>query len=726
MAFPLVPNPIRTLTICFAALAGGKSLVAQAPQAASAAIHYPATTRGLQVDDLNGIRVPDPYRWLEAVNAPGVQAWVASQNSLTQAYLAQLPVRKAVQDQVTHSWNYPKIGAPFTAGERRFFYENSGLENQSVLYAQERTDALPHVLIDPYSFSKDGLIPVVDQSPSADGRLIAYAVAMRGASMRTVRVRDVRTAQDVGDSLVGIKSGPLSWTRDGRGFFYVRSELGQPTTGSNQLAPEGRQRVFYHRVGKPQSDDQLIYENPEHPDWQLRADVSDDGQYLVLALRAGTDLHNRLYFIDLDNPKRPNLGAPLVKLFDAGDALYEFVANRGPVFYLRTSKGAPHYRLVAVDINTPDVNRWTPIIRETYDPLLAVQRVDDRFVAHRLRDAHSVLDLFALDGGVRGTVELPGVGTVVELNPNSDGREFYFTFTSFLQPPAIYRYDLETRTVSPYKEPRTDELLARYETTQLFFTSKDGTRVSMFLTARRGLTLDGTQAALLSGVGSMNESSTPVFSPEVAAWLELGGIYAVANVRGGGENGRAWHDSASGPRKQVAINDFIAAAEFLINQRYTRSSSLGIVARGFGGLLAGAAMTQRPDLFGAVVIDAGLLDMARFPRFTSGATWIPEFGSPDRLADLHSLLAYSPLQNVRAATRYPATMITAGERDEVIAPAHSYKFAAALQAAQSGPNPILLRVEPDAGDGATIPILKQIAASADRLTFLVSTLRPGK
>jgi prolyl oligopeptidase len=729
MPLSLVGQSMRALVLGVAALAAGHSLVAQAtgavgPAGASgAANHFPATMRGGQADDLNGIKVSDPYRWLEAVHSPAVQAWVAGQNAFTEAHLAQLPQRKAVIAQVARSWAYPKLSAPFTAGDRRFFYENSGLENQSVLYVQDRTDALPHVLIDPYSFSKDGLIPIVDQSPSADGRYLAYAVALHGGSARSVRIRDVRTGQDVGDELSGIKAGPLAWTHDGRGFFYVRSDLVQPAAASNPLAPEGRQRVFYHRIGRSQSDDKLVYENPDHPEWRLRADISDDGQYLVLTLRAGTDLRNRLYVIDLDNPRHPNLGAPLVKLFDAGDALYDFVANQGPVFYLRTSRGAPRNRLVAVDINIPDANRWTPIIPETYDPLIDVRRVDDRFVAHHLHDAHSVLDLVSLDGGVRGTVELPGIGTVVELNANGDGREFFFTFTSFLQPPAIYRYDLETRAATPYKEPRTEDLGARFETTQLFYTSKDGTRVPMFITAKRGLTLDGTHAALLSGIGSMNESATPVFSPEVVAWLELGGIYAVANVRGGGEYGRAWHEAASGPHKQVAVDDFIAAAEFLVSQRYTRPSSLGIFGRGFGGVLVGAAMTQRPELFGAVVADAGLFDLARFPRFTVGATWTPEFGSPDRPADLRALLGYSPLQNVRPSVHYPPTLITAGESDDVIAAAHSYKFVAALQAAQAGEGLVLLRAEPGVGNGALIPTAKQMAASADRLTFLVNALR---
>jgi prolyl oligopeptidase len=378
---------------------------------------------------------------------------------------------------------------------------------------------------------------------------------------------------------------------------------------------------------------------------------------------------------------------------------------------------------VAVDINTPDPNRWTSVVRETYDPLINVRRVDDRFVAHRLHDGHSTLEVFTLDGGSRGTVELPGVGTVTELNANAEARQFYFTFTSFLQPPSVYRYDLETRTVAGYKEPRTEDLQSRFETTQLFYTSKDGTRVPMFLTARRGLTLDGTHATLLTAIGSMSESATPIFSPEVAAWLDMGGIYAVANVRGGGEYGRKWHAEAVGANKQVSVDDFIAAAEFLVGQRYTRPSSLGITGRGFGGLLVGAAMTQRPDLFGAVATDAGLFDMARFPRFTAGPTWVPEFGSPDRAADLRALLAYSPLQNVRPSTRYPATLICAGEQDSEIVASHSLKFAAALQAAQSGSAPILLRVEPDAGDGAPTPISTQIAASADRLVFLMNALK---
>lgn len=672
---------------------------------------------------MNGVGVADPYRWLEAVTAPEVRAWVSAQNALTESFLARIPRRQEIQDRLARSSAFPKFSAPFAGGDKLFYYENSGLENQPALYVQDKAATPPRVLIDPNIFSRDGLMAIVDQAASPDGRYLAYAVSTQGSSWRAIRVRDVRTGQDIGDELQGVKDGLLCWTKDARGFFYVRSDLGRGTAGggANPVAPDGRQQVFYHRAGRSQSDDRLMFENAAHPEWRLRADVSDDGQYLVLTARTGAEQQNRLYLIDLDNAKHPNLGAPIVTLFDAADALHEFVGNNGQIFYIRTNKSAPHARLVAVDINTPDENHWTTLIRETFDPLIEVRRVDDRFVAHRLRDAHSVLELYALDGGPRGTITLPGVGTVTELNARSESRELYFSYCSFLQPATIYRYDLDTRNAVPFKEARADSTLAPYETTQLFFTSKDGTRVPMFITARRGITLDGTHPTLLTGEGSLNVSATPTFSPMIAAWLQLGGIYAVANVRGGGEYGRGWHEAATGARKQVSFDDFIAAAEFLISQRYTRAPSLAIAGHGTGGLLVGAAMVQHPELFGAASIDAGLLDMARFTRFAAGATWVPEFGSPDRSADLKTLLAYSPLHNLRAGVHYPPVLLTSGVHDDVVTPASSYKFAAALQAIQSTVT-TLLRVDYDTGFGDGTPTSKQIALDSDRLAFLVNAV----
>ena len=711
-----------------ACMAGGSS----GAQANQATLKYPTTARSAQSDDLSGVVVADPYRWLEAVTAPEVRAWVAAQNALTESFLSQAPRRQEIRDRLAWSWGYSKFGAPFAGGERLFYYENSGLENQPALYVQDKAASPARVLIDPNAFSRDGIMAIVDQAPSPDGRYLAYAVSTQGSVWRVIRTREVRSGQDGSDELQGIKDGPISWTKDARGFFYVRSEIPHVSSYQNAtlLSPDGRQQIYYHRIGQAQSQDRLVFERPDHPEWHLQADVSEDGQYLILSARTGSERQNRLFLIDLDNPNRPNLSAPIVKLFDAGDALYEFVSNKGQIFYIRTTKGAPRARLVAVDINTPDENHWTTVVRETFDPLVDVRRVDDRFVAHRLRDAHSVLELYALDGGARGAVPLPGVGTVSELNARSENREFYFSYSSFLQPTTISRYDLDTKTVFALKDPHADSALAAFETTQLFFTSKDGTRVPMFITARRGITLDGTHPTLLAGDGAFNRSATPRFSPTISAWLQLGGIYATANVRGGGEYGSWWHDAASGTRKQVSIDDFIAAAEFLISQRYTRPASLAIAGHGAGGLLVGASMTQRPELFGAVLLDGALLDMARFTRFTAGPSWIPEFGSPDRAGDLRALLAYSPLQNLHAGVRYPPMLLTVGEHDDVVTPAHSYKLAAALQSMQTAQTAqtaqasvsTLLHVDNETGGGMGTPTTKQLAVDADRLTFLVHTL----
>ena len=700
---------------------GGVPVRAQA----SAGLHYPQTPRSSQTDDIGGQRVADPYRWLENTASPEVRGWVTAQNALTESFLAQTPARKHVQDLIGRAANVPKLGAPFGAAEKLFFSEGAASENQPVLYVQDRVDAPPHVLIDPNAFSKDGLIAVVRAIPSPDARYIAYAVTTQGSAWRVIRVRDVRTGQDTGDELKGIEDSTLAWTRDAHGFFYVRSDAGRATgITASPFEPDGRSQVFYHRLGRPQSDDRLMYENPSHPDWRLHASISTDGEYLLISAEVGSGLSTRLYFIDLDNPKRPNLAAPIVKLFDSGDAVYDFVANEGQLFFIRTTKNAPHARLVGVDINAPDENHWTPIIRETFDPLIDVRRVDDRFVAHRLKDAHSVLELFSLDGGARGTVSLPGVGSVTELHERSDNRDFYYTYTSFLQPTTIYRYDLDTRASVAYAEPRVDSTLAQYETTQLFFTSKDGTRVPMFITAKRGITLDGNHPVLLEANGAFNENETPKYSPFVVGWLQLGGIYAVANVRGGGESGRAWHTAATGVHKQTSMDDFMAAVEFLISQRYTHPGALAVAGRGAGALLVEAVVEQHPEMFACALLDAGVFDMVRYPRFTRGASWIPEFGAPDKANDLKALLAYSPLQNVRAGTRYPATLVTVGDHDDLFPPPHSYKLVAALQWAIGAANspPQLLRVDYDSGHGPGTPTDKLNALDAARLSFLATAL----
>ncbi len=672
---------------------------------------YPSAPRGGEVDDFGGAQVADPYRWMENPAAPDTRAWLAAENAFATTYLAHLPRREALGTMVARFSSAPAGAAPFNGGDRVFYFENTGRDNQPLLYVRDRPALAPRVLLDPNVFSREGLIAIVDQAASPDGRWLAYAVSTQGSSWRIVRVRDVRTTQDQPDELHEIKDGPIAWSKDNRGFFYTRTDS----------ARADRQRVFYHRLGRKQSDDQLVYENVEHPDWRVHADLSEDGQYLVLALAPHGETRNRLYFIDLDNPGHPNLRAPVVKLFDDGDALYQFVSNRGPVFFVRTSKNAPRTRVIAVDINTPDENHWTTVVRETYDPLIEAVRVDDRIIAHRLHDAHAVLELYTLTGLARGTIPLPGVGTVSGLVSRGDMRDVYFVYSSFLQPPGYYRYDLETRNSAPFHELRADSSLAQFETTQLFFTSKDGTRVPMFITARRGMKLDGTSAALLSGNGSFGISTTPTYSPLVAAWLMQGGVYAIANVRGGGEYGPAWHDAATGTHKQSAIDDFLAAAEFLISQRYTHQGALGAIGSGAGGLLVAAAATQRPSIFSAIAIDNAYLDATRASRSIDARDWIAEFGTPEHNSELRALLAYSPVSNARAGD-YPPTLVSAAENDDVIPAFHSYKWVAALQAAQAAPAPIVLRVEPNAGHGPGTPTLRRIAIEADRLTFLTDAL----
>ena len=703
-----------------ALLAGGASL--GGAQQAGLTLHYPPTNRGAQADEVGGVRAADPYRWLESVGSPDVRAWAAAQNAATESYLAQLPRRKEIADRLSTYTQRRVTSPPVAGGERIFFAERSGSDNLPMIFVQDHAETRPRVLLDPNAFSKDGLIAIVDHAASPDGRYLAYGVSIQGSSSRTIHVRDVRTTQDLSDNVRGIKQMPIGWTADSRGFFCVRT-LAAPGA-LDVLAPDGRQQLIYHRVGRAPEDDPVIFESPDHPDWRLDAKVSEDGQYVVIALTPKTEPRTRLYFIDLDNPDRPNLRAPVVRLFDSGDAFYEFVSSDGPLFFVRTNKNAPRGRIVAVDINAPDENHWTNVVRETYDALVGAARVGNRIVAHHLKNGRSTLDLYAFDGGARGTVPVPGIGTASELTPLRDKGELYFTYSSFLQPPEVLHYDLDARTETIYREASADSSFNTYETTQLFYTSKDGTRIPLFITARRGLTLNSTHPTLLAvGDAAFGKPASLAYSPMIATWLSLGGIYAVADLRGGGEDGRLWHEAATGAKKQTTVDDLTSAAAFLIDQRYTRPSLLGLVGSRFGGIAIGSAVTHRPDLFAAATIDGGVLDLARFNRFTAGWTWVSEFGAPTDVASLRSLLAVSPVHNALTPGRYPAMLVTANEHDDLVPPLHSYKFAAALQASQTGQGAALLRIEPDAGLEAAMPANKQSARDADRLTFLLSALR---
>jgi len=700
------------------------STSASAQSAAESRLRYPATRAADQTDDYHGTSVADPYRWLERTDSPETRAWVEAQNAVTFAYLASIPQRAAIREHLVKLWDYPKYAAPFRKGGKQFYFENSGLQNQSVLYVRDGADREPRVLLDPNTLSADGTVALSALAVSPDGSLLAYGTSASGSDWQEFHVRDVASGRDRPDTLEWIKFSGASWTKDARGFFYSRYD--EPAGGNVLTNVNRNQKLYYHRLGTPQSADVLVYERPDQPDWGFGATVTEDGRYVVIHVSQGTDPRNRVYYVDLGDPRAPDVEAPVVPLLDAFDAAYGFVENEGTTFYFLTDNGAPRGRMVAVRLDAPrpgDAASWRTVIPETRDALESVEVVGDRFVATYLQDAKTSIRFFALDTGApMGEVPLPGIGSAGGISGKRGDRDFYYTFTSYLHPTSVFRYDLETGKSETYKAPELDFDTDKYETRQLFVTSKDGTRVPMFVTMRKGTRLDGHNPTLLHGYGGFNVSLTPAFSPAMLVWLEMGGIYAVANLRGGGEYGKEWHEAGTLERKQNVFDDFVAAAEYLQRERYTSPAKLAISGGSNGGLLVGAAMTQRPELFGAALPAVGVMDMLRFHKFTIGWAWTSDYGSADDPTQFPFLHAYSPLHNLKPGTRYPATLVTTADHDDRVVPGHSFKFAAALQAAQGGPAPTLIRIETRAGHGAGKPTSKQIDEAADRFAFLVENL----
>jgi prolyl oligopeptidase len=682
---------------------------------------YPPTRKGDVVDTHHGTRVPDPYRWLEDVDSDETRAWVEAQNRVTFAYLEQIPQREGIRRRLTELWNYPKYGAPFKKGGRYFFFKNSGLQNQSVLYSQSTLTAEPEVLLDPNTLSADGTVALSTLALSDDGQALVYGVSGSGSDWQEFRVRDVATRRDRADHLKWIKFSSAAWTHDGAGFFYSRYP--EPARGGDPLLAVNRdQKVYYHRLGTEQSADRLVYERPDHPDWGFSGDVSADGRYAVYSVWLGTDRRNRVYYQDLGDARQPRVDAPVVRLLDDFDAAYEFVGNDGPVFYFSTDQSAPRKRVIAVDTRRPERAAWREVIPQAGDVLEAVQIVNNSFVVRYLHDAHSQLKLFALDGKPLGDVSLPTLGSVVQVSGERRDTEMFYAFTSFLYPTTIFRHDFATGRSSVFKAPEIAFDPSGYETQQVFYRSKDGTRVPMFLTHKRGLQRDGSNPTYLYGYGGFNVNLTPGFSIGVLAWLEMGGVYAQPILRGGAEYGEEWHQAGMLDRKQNVFDDFIAAAEYLIAERYTSPAKLAIGGGSNGGLLVGAVMNQRPELFAAAIPAVGVMDMLRFHKFTIGWAWVTEYGSADSAAHFPFLYRYSPLHNLRAGTRHPATLVTTADHDDRVVPGHSFKYAAALQAAQAGPAPVLIRIETKAGHGAGKPTAKIIEEQTDRWAFLVRAL----
>lgn len=706
------PNTLRVALAVAAAAA--LALPAQAP------LKYPEARKSGQVDNFFGMTVADPYRWLEKTDDPETQEWIAAENALTFSYLAAIPQRATIRARLDTLWNFARMGIPVRRQRTYFYTLNSGLQKQSVVYTERMGNAEKKVLLDPNTFSTDGTVALTAWAPSRNARLFGYAVSVSGSDWQEIRVRDVETGKDLADTLHWAKFTRISWTKDNKGFFYER--YAAPDTGNKLLVPAKNERVYYHRLHTPQANDFLVWERPDQPEWYVNAEVSDDGEFLVLTISEGTSSKNRLYYMDLDDPGQPNLHNPVVHLLDKGDARYRFIDNAGDMFFVWTDLNAPRGKVSIGDIN--EGKRIVPrvLIPEGEDELENVQLIGGHLVANYLHDAHSVLRLYGANGRLEREVALPGLGTVGALSGEPDDFELFYTYTSYLQPSTVYREDLGKRTASIFFEPKATFDTSRYETKQLFYKSKDGTRIPMFITARKGLALDGSNPTILYAYGGFDINTVPAFSPSRIAWLELGGVYAVASIRGGGEYGQAWHQAGMFEKKQNVFDDFIAAAEYLEKEKYTSPSKLAVQGGSNGGLLVGAVLTQRPDLFAVALPAVGVMDMLRYQKFTAGWGWKVEYGSADDSAQFAYLIKYSPLQNIRAGTSYPATLVTTGDHDDRVVPGHSFKFAATLQAAQAGAAPVLIRVDTKAGHGGGKPLDKLLDATADEYAFTVKNL----
>ncbi|WP_345735290.1 prolyl oligopeptidase family serine peptidase [Prosthecobacter algae] len=678
---------------------------------------YPETRQDPAVsDDYHGTKVADPYRWLEDDNSEETKAWVTAQNAVTFPYLHQLPKRAELRARLEKLWNYERVGVPFEEGGRWFFNRNSGLQNQSVFYVTEDLEKEPRLLLDPNTLSTDGTTSLTETAPSPDGKFLVYGLSKAGSDWQEFRVKDIATGKDSADVLEWIKFSGASWAKDSRGFYYSRYP--QPKEGAALTEANKNQKVYFHKLGTPQSEDRLVYERPDQPDWGLHAYVTDDGHYLTFSVTEGTDPKKRIFYQDLTQPE-----AKVVELLNDFDAAYSFVDNVGPVFYFHTNLDAPRYRVIAIDVTKPERQNWREILPQTEDKLDGISIVGGQILAEYLKDARSDMRAFDLEGKLIRSIQLPGIGTIGGFNGRRSDTFTHYAFTSFTTPGAIYRYDIATGQSSLYRQPKVDFDGSQYETKQIFATSKDGTRVPMFIVHKKGLKLDGNNATLLYGYGGFNISLTPGFSIGRTVWLEMGGVYAMANLRGGGEYGADWHRAGTKLTKQNVFDDFIACAEHLQKEGYTSPKKLAIMGGSNGGLLVGACMAQRPELFGAALPAVGVMDMLRFHLFTIGWAWKSDYGSSEKADEFKALYAYSPLHNLKPGTRYPATLVTTADHDDRVVPAHSFKFAARLQACQAkdGP-PVLIRIETSAGHGAGTALKKVIEETADEWAFLHQVL----
>jgi len=678
---------------------------------AAATLAYPATERGDTVDPQFGIDVADPYRWLEddvRVN-PKVAAWVADQNKVTDAYLDTLPGRDAFKSRMTELYNYERFGLPRKAGTRYFYTRNDGLQPQSVLYVREGLKGEGRVLIDPNGWAKDGATALAEWTPSEDGKHLLYSVQDGGTDWRIVRVMDVATGKDLADEIRWVKFSALDWAKDGSGFYYSR--FPQPAEGAAFQSLNENHTVYFHKLGTPQSDDVLIHATPDKPKLNNAAVVSDDGKYLIVVGSEGTD---ERYGLTLYPIGRKGAGKPVTLVDDFANN-WEYVTNAGTRFTFLTNKGAPRQRLVSMDIRKPAA--LTQLVGEQEATLVGASRVGNRIILSYLGDAKSEARMVALDGKPVANIQLADIGSASGFGGKSADPETFYSFASYARPTTIYRLDTATGKSEIFAEPRLTFNPQDFTVEQRFYTSKDGTRVPMFLVMKKGLDRSKGSPTLLYGYGGFNVSMTPAFSPTRLAWVDKGGVLAIANLRGGGEYGKAWHDAGRLDKKQNVFDDFIAAGEYLIAEGITGKGQLAIEGGSNGGLLVGAVTNQRPDLIAAALPAVGVMDMLRFDRFTAGRYWVDDYGYPSKEADFKNLLGYSPYHNIKEGTAYPAVLVTTADTDDRVVPGHSFKYTAALQHAQAGDKPHLIRIETRAGHGSGKPTDKVIAEAADKYAF---------
>ena len=681
---------------------------------------YPTTHADETTDDYFGRVVADPYRWLEDTESDQTAAWIEAQNRVTDAYLESLPNRPAIREKLQRFWNYERYGLPRKHGGHYIYSHNDGLQDQSVVYKTDSLSGDRQTLIDPNTLSGDGTVALASTKVSPDGKYVVYGLADGGSDWRTYQVREIESGEDIGDRIMWSKFSSIAWEPNGAGFYYSRYDT--PTTeGDELLETNENQELYYHRLGTDQIDDDLIYHRPEHPKWGYIPEMTDDGRYLVIQNWKGSEPKSQIFV------RRQTDDAEVKPLITGFEADYVFVASDNDTLFFVTDDDAPRQRLIAVDVNQPDKSNWRTVVPESDDVLVSASLFGETFYVIYNQDAKNVVRKLTIDGQPAGELELPGVGSVSGLGGRRDAPETFFRFENYVTPPSIYRLDLTSGQIKIWQQPEVPFDVDRFLTEQTFATSKDGTRVPVTITRRKDSVQDGGNPTLLYGYGGFNISIMPRFSPAVAAWIDDGGVYAVATLRGGSEYGRQWHEDGMRLKKQNVFDDCIAAAETLIDQNYCTSSSLALSGRSNGGLLVGAVMTQRPDLFGAVLPAVGVMDMLRYHKFTIGWAWATEYGSSDEEDQIDNLLSYSPLHNIAPGVCYPATLVTTADRDDRVVPGHSFKFAATLQAAQSATEdcdrPTLIRIETRAGHGAGTPVSKLIDEYADCWSFLRANLK---